>query len=242
MSDSLTRRLLALGLALALPAAAYAQAPAKHAKHEAAKHEAAAKPAAKEAKAKPALAGEWAIMASELNLSEDQKAQLAAKVQDRDTKMKAWDAEHGTKLAEAKAAAKAAREAKDKDKAAAANKEVESLTEGQAKVKTEADAAIHAILTPAQAKTWEGFTLSRTTLGSLSKAKLTDAQKAEIRARAQKASDSVAGNDPKARMAAARALRDSVVAEVLTAEQRAEIAPAAKHAADAAPAATQKAK
>ncbi|MCX5662802.1 MAG: hypothetical protein NTW19_24230 [Planctomycetota bacterium] len=233
MTLSLSRRLLALGLALSLPVAAYAQAP-KHAKHDAAAKPAAAPAPAKEAKAKPVLTGEYAIMASELNFTDDQKTQLAAKIHDRETQTKAWEAEHGAKLTEVEAAVKAAKEAKDKDKLAAAVKEHDSLTAGKAQIKTNFDASVKALLTPEQTKNWEGFNLYRSTLMGLSKAKLTDAQKAEVRSRAMKAAADTTGKSN------AKTLKESIVSEVLTAEQRTELtAPMAKKAAPAAPAGSQ---
>lgn len=182
-----------------------------------------------EAKAKSALKGEYAIVAAELKLSDEKKAEFAKAVEALNAARSEWAKANAAKLEELNKAAKAAREAKDKDKTKELQKQLAELKAQQEKITSDAQAKVRAVLTPEQQAQWEAFTLYRQVLRRYSKAELTDEQKDKAKALAAEAAKQIsASTDAKAASALKKDL-DQKVAALLTPEQTEKMkAPAAK--------------
>lgn len=193
------------------------------------------KPAAKEKtpaaeKAKDALRGEYAIMASECKLTEDQQTALKAKLAARDAALAEWTKANGEKFKALQEALKKAREAGDKDAAKKASDELKTVEAERAKINAQFQADLQAILTPEQKAAWEVFRLYRAMMARYKKANLTDEQTAKIReacAAAAKEAAAATGDEKTIRKAQADAeakLRKTIEDTILTAEQKTAIA------------------
>ena len=172
-----------------------------------------------EAKDKSALKGEYAIVASELKLSDEKKAEFAKAVAEMNAARAEWTKANAAKLEELNKAAKAAKEAKDKEKAKELQKQLNELRASQEKATAEAQAKVRAVLTPEQQAQWQAFTVYRGLLGRYRKAELTDEQKEKVKALAAEASKQLsAATDAKAAGALKKDL-DQKVAALLKPEQ-----------------------
>lgn len=143
------------------------------------------KPKAKaksKAKSADGLQGYYAIVASELQLSAEQRKQLGASLGDRNEAMKKWDAEHGAKLAELTAAEKKAKEAGDDAAAKQAGDELKKLRQSRIAIEDGGKAKLQAVLTPEQRSHLQGYNLYVGAMTRFSKAQLTDAQKVRAKA------------------------------------------------------------
>ncbi|HUU91498.1 MAG TPA: hypothetical protein VM238_09830 [Phycisphaerae bacterium] len=173
-----------------------------------------------------ALRGEYAIMASQCELTDQQKADLEAKVKARVEAQKAWMEANGDKASALREAYKKAREAKDEDAAKKARDDLKALEEGRSKIETDTMAAILAVLTPEQKAKWEGFRVYRTLMGRYKRTDLAEEQQTKIRDLAAAAAGDLAGlrsEDKDARNKAREAdkkLRQTIEENVLTAAQR----------------------
>lgn len=208
---------------LVLTAALLVAAPALAAKAD--------KPA-KEKGAKGAiLKGEFAIMASELKLTDDQKAQLAEKVKAKEEAAAKWDAANGEKLKALMETAKKAKEAGDKAASKRAAEELKALRDDQEKATADAEAAIMGALTPEQKAQWDGFKVYRVAMMRFKKCNLTDEQTAKVKAACQDAAKSIT---PETKAKATQELYKKIEETILTAEQKPllEKKPAADKAAD----------
>lgn len=200
-----------------------------------------AKAPAKEKAAKSPLKGEYAIMVAELKLTDQQAADLAAKIKAKDEAVAAWEKENGDKLKAAQEAAKKAREGADKDAAKKASADLKDLSGARAKIQADAMAAIYAILTPEQKQQWDGFVLYRSATAKFRKANLTEDQQKKMRELAGAAAKELAGakaDDKKAKTEIQGKLAKDIEA-LLTAEQKESLKAAAKPA-DEKPAAEKK--
>jgi len=176
---------------------------------------------AKANKKSSGLRGEYAILASQCNLTEEQKEQVAAKVQARKKALAEWDKAHGDKFADLKKAIKEAKGAGNKEEGKRLRNEQKALKAERRRLDEQTMAEVYAVLTPDQKVTWKGFRLYRRMMRRYKKTGLTEAQEATIRkmagATAKKLADA---DDEKAERKAAVALRKDIKQEVLTAEQR----------------------
>jgi len=199
------------------------------------------------AKAKPAadaLKGEYAIMTAELKLTDQQQADLKAKVQAKAEALVAWEKANGEKLKAAQEAAKKAKEGGDKDAAKKAADELKTVEADRTKITADADAAIAAILSAEQKTAWECFKAYRAAMGRYRRVNPTDEQSAKIRvacAAACKEAAAVTGDEKVARKAKSEIeakLRQTIENTILTAEQREALAkkPEPKPAAEKKPA------
>ena len=170
-------------------------------------------------KDKSALRGEYAIMVSELKLTDDQKAKLVEIVKAQGEAKKAA-AEKSAPLKKEMAEAK---KAGDKDKLKELGAKLKELR-GDPKAD---QAAIQAILTDEQKAAWAGFNVFRNACRKFGKAKLTDDQKKAIRDLCAKGDVKLTG-DKKADNAAIKALTEKISADILTDEQRKAMAPKPK--------------
>ena len=172
---------------------------------------------ARNKKPKSGLRGEYGIMASELKLTDEQKAKLIEVV-------KAQAAARKERAAEAAPIRKElaeARKAKNKDKV----KELAAKLKGLRVDRKAEQATIMDILTDEQKAAWAGFTVYRNACRKFGRAKLTDDQKNAIRDLCSK--EKLTG-DRKADNAALKALTAKISSDVLTDEQRKAMAPKPK--------------
>lgn len=148
------------------------------------------KPKAKEAskaKSKEGLQGYYAIIASELQLSEEQRTKLAAALASREGEIKKWDDENGAKLEELTAAQKKAKESGDAAAAKQAGDELKKLKQLRSAVEDESKTKWHAVLTPEQRSHLHGYNLYVGAMIRFSKLSLTDGQKVRAKAMAMEA-------------------------------------------------------
>ena len=207
----------------------------------AAKEDAAKKPkkergnkkAARAKKARSLIRGEYAMLANEAGLTDEQKAQLEAMLKEAKTAQAQAAQANKEKLAELKKKIADAKEAKNKVAMKAAAKEMKDLRGAAAKAKKEFWAKVMALLTPKQKLKWAAFKLYRSACRRLAKAKMTDDQKAAARklcdATAKQLGDVVLAEktreNAKAIGQAVKQLQQKITAEILTAEQREAIKP-----------------
>jgi len=173
-------------LVLTLAMLALVGAPALLAEEAKPNAEGKARAAAKEeaeGKEKPAsaLKGEYAIMASELKLSDQQQVDVAAKVAARDEARAAWRKDNSAKFEAAQEALRKAKESGDKDAAKKAGDEIKAMNEAREKILADAADAIRAVLTPEQRQAWDGFSLYRQVMARYRKADLTEDQRKKAR-------------------------------------------------------------
>ena len=170
------------------------------------------------------LRGHYAIMASVLELNDDQKAKLTEAIAARDAALAEWDeGEDGKKLAELLAKAKEA----DKDAAKEIRKEAAALRKERAELagsQKATQAMIAEILTDEQKTKWEGHQLYTQMMRQFKKVGPTEEQEGQIRALcAAKAADAIAAaGDAKGLKKLRGDLAAAIIADILTDEQRAK--------------------
>lgn len=215
-------------LCVGLAALVLATSPVLAADNAAEKPAKAEKPAG-EKKAKPAsdaLRGEYGMMASECGLTDQQQADLKAKLNARQQAMEAWQKDNGDRANALKDALKKAREAADKDAAKKAQADLAALTTEREKVDADSMAAILAIMNDEQKAKWQAFQVYRSVMGRYKRVSPTDEQVAKMKeaaAAAAKELSAVTGTDKEARKAKGEIetkLRNTVEQTILTAEQR----------------------
>ncbi len=173
-----------------------------------------------------ALRGEYAIMVSQCELSDQQKTDLEAKVKVRKETQAAWQQANGEKVKALREAQKKAKEANDKDAMQKARDDLKALDSGRRKIDADSMAAIYAVLTAEQKAKWQAFQTYRTLMRRYKRLNPTEAQTAKIReaaAAAAKDLGAAAGDDKESRKKRAEAdksLRKTIEETILTAEQR----------------------
>jgi Spy/CpxP family protein refolding chaperone len=178
------------------------------------------------AKAKSALRGEYAIMASECQFTDAQKAQLEVAVTAKIDSSWTWGGVNRAKIVDLEKQMADAKEKGDKEAQKRVGEEMKALKEQLHALKFEHNAKIAAILTPEQCQVWEGFKLYRALMGRYSKAELDEGQKAKVRVLANEAAKkmlAVTGAGKEAEEAKDKIEKDleaSVENDVLTAEQK----------------------
>jgi len=188
------------------------------------------KAAAKEKPAKDALRGEYAIMVSECKLTDQQQADLKAKIKARDTALEEWTKANGDKLKAADEAAKKAREAKDKDAIKKTGDELKTLQTERTKITDQFETDVQAILTAEQKAAWAGFRVYRAAMMRYKKVNPSEEQTAKIKAACDQAAKEI-GEVKADEKAAAKAkneiqakLQKNIEETILTAEQREALA------------------
>ncbi len=126
---------------------------------------------------KPALPFYYRNMATELELSEAQVADLQAKLDAVKAAEKAYQTEHGAELEAAKKATTEAKAGKDETAIKTAKEAETKLLKQRDAALAEPRAAVMTVLTPAQAAKWKCYNMWTGALGSFKKAELTDEQK-----------------------------------------------------------------
>lgn len=170
-------------------------------------------------KPKSPFRGEYAIMASELKLTEEQKTKMAGILKAQAENKKAM-AEASKPL---RTAMMEAKKAKNKEKAKELAAKLKELR-GDPKADK---AKIMAILTPEQKTSWSQFNVYRSACRRFGRAKLTDDQKQAIKNMCAKSDVKITG-DRKADAAALKTLSDKIASDVLTDAQRESIKPKAR--------------
>jgi|GEM_PF-1098734 len=211
-----------LSPALVLAEEAEGEKPAKPKKEKAEKKpkaekgEKAEKPA-KEKKA-PELRGQYAMMVSELNLNDEQKAKLTEAVKAKTEALAEWKKTNGQKMKELGAQMK---EATEKDKKAELKKQMDELGAQQKALAEKHDAAIRNVLTEEQKARWAGFMTYQQAMRLFRKVELTDEQKAKVKEICTKHADAYQkAADRKAKAEAMNQIKTEVSETVLTAEQK----------------------
>ena len=171
------------------------------------------------------LRGEQAMMVSECQLTEEQKAKLEEAVKAHQTALEAWKKEHGQEMKDAEQAAK---EKNDEAAMKAAKEKMAALRADMTKLEKDRNETIQAILTPEQKEKWAAFQLNRTVLSVMGRAKveLTEDQKAKIKEMCAKTCKDVAAmpaEQEKEKKQAVADLHKAIAEQVLTAEQKAQL-------------------
>jgi Spy/CpxP family protein refolding chaperone len=173
-----------------------------------------------------ALRGEYAMMASECKLSDEQKTRLEAAVKAKSDATAAWDKANATKLEDLRKQQADAREKKDADALKRIAGEMKPLTDARAKIESDQQAAILGVLTSDQRTAWEGFKLYRQAMARFKRVEPTDEQTAKIRSlcdQGGKDQAAVQGDAAAVRKGQAeiqKKLAAAIEADVLTAGQR----------------------
>jgi len=175
-------------------------------------------------KERSGLRGEYAILASQCNLTAEQTAELKAKVEARKWAMARWEQANGAKEGELKQAIKEARDTGNEGKANSLSRQRKALLAERRRLDEQTMADIYAILTPDQKITWAGFRLYRRAMRWCKRADLSEAQEARIRKMADARAKQLADADEKAEDQIVTALREEIEQGVLTAEQREALA------------------
>lgn len=174
----------------------------------------------KSSKNRSLIRGYYAIIDKEIKFTDAQRAKLESALKDRLEARNAWEEENGKKDKELSAAIKAAKKAKDADKA-------KSLAAEQKKLRAERDngdvyfkSKFNALLSPSQQTHLAGYSLYIGTMQRLSKAKLSDEQKAKVKAMAIEAGEDIpTGDDKKVDREFRAAFAEKAKQAVLSAEQ-----------------------
>ncbi len=177
-------------------------------------------------KGKSGVRGEYAIMASVLKLTDDQKAKLEALIKEMNGAVRTDMEASKEKAAEIKKEMEAAKKAKDKAAGQAARKKMTELKKSSLAIKAGFQKKILELMTAEQRGKWGGFGLYRRICRTFAKAKLTDDQKKAVRplcdAAAKELGDvaiSTAREDKKEIAAALKKLGGKITTDILTNEQ-----------------------
>jgi Spy/CpxP family protein refolding chaperone len=193
-----------------------------------------------------AIEAEVNQMIAECKLAPEQQATLKEKAKAKIDALQGWLKANGEKLKAAQDAAKAARSGADAAARKKAADDLKAIETARDQALAQADAAILAVLAPEQKEAWEGVKLYLTTIARYRKANPTEDQIAKIKTvctAAAKELSSLQGDDKKAKQAKSavpQKLRFAIEEAILTADQRAAVAPAARPAPAAAQPAAQK--
>jgi Spy/CpxP family protein refolding chaperone len=183
----------------------------------------------REGKAKPPKPkgprGEYAIMASVLEMDDAQKAKLMEAVEASGKAIRDWDnGDSGKKYKELNDARKQAAKDKDKEKIKSIGEQLKPLQKERADLMAAQKTAIMNVLTPEQKAKWAGFELYRNVMRRYKAAKLTEDQDKQLRdlcaAQAPKLPDS---SDRKAYGGAMKQLYAEIDEKILTGTQREEL-------------------
>jgi Spy/CpxP family protein refolding chaperone len=172
------------------------------------------------------LRGEYAILAAECKLTEEQQNTLKTKVAARRDAQEAWMKTNGSKLESLQETVKKPKDPNDKEAIKRASEELKALEADRLKIQATFEADLKALMTPEQQALWGAFRLYRPLMGRYKKLNLTEEQTKKAKdaaAAAAKELGEVKGDDKEARKAkadVAAKLRKTVEETILTAEQR----------------------
>jgi Spy/CpxP family protein refolding chaperone len=176
---------------------------------------------------KDMLRGEYALMVTELKLTEAQQTQLREKVQGMQTAVSDWMKQHKEQLDKFNTDMKAAREAKDKEAQKKLTDEMKPLQAERSKLEAEKRQEIMALLTPEQTQAWAAFKLQQEVLNHLKRVNLSEEQIGKIKPLCAKAAtemNALPAEDRKGREKLKGALVKSIQTDILNEDQRALLA------------------
>jgi hypothetical protein len=161
----------------------------------------------------------------ECTLSEDQQADVRAKIKARDDILAKWDTENAEKMQAAETAAQDAKNAGDADKRKEASRTLKELRTEREESAGDAGAEILKVLTPEQKAAWQGYLLYQSTVKRYRRAELDEEQQKKIRDACDVAAKELGEVDQdakpgKAQKAISEKLRWAIDVFVLTGDQR----------------------
>lgn len=173
-------------------------------------------------KRQPVVKGiDYDALAALLELEGEAKAAFDKQVAANNAALEESAKANAAKLKELRAAMKAARKAKNKEKVKAIKAELKQLRGPRATLVAELDAKVLALLTDEQKTAWAGHQFRQQVMRSLRKVELTEDQDIKVIALCTEAAGELGdGKDAKARAVAVKKVRAQIVKEVLTDEQR----------------------
>jgi Spy/CpxP family protein refolding chaperone len=183
-----------------------------------------AKPMAK-ATAKPRLPVPFSQMEAELNLTDAQRSAIIEKNNAKAAALREWEEKNKARLDVLKASAQEAKAKGERDPNA---RESTTLRKDRAALADKYEEEIVKVLTPEQRAIYAGFNSYSGAMRRYAALKLTEEQKNQIKAQYIKAGPQIASaSTEKERDVIRESVRKSVEAQVLTDEQRTELATAA---------------
>jgi len=169
---------------------------------------------------KKGLRGQYAQMVRELGLDEAQQAKLAEFAKAKEQAMNAFQQENGEKMKELREVMKG----EDKAKAEQAEKDLKALMAKRGEIEKKHQDAILGILTPEQAKKWQGFQLFQLVMRRYKRLDLSEEQNAKVRELCGAVgADFAAQADKKAKGEMLGKLNKDIAEKVLNDEQRAKM-------------------
>jgi len=176
------------------------------------------KRARKPKKPKTLIRGHYAIMAKQLDLTDEQRAKLEELLKANKDAMGAWYKENGKEYKEISKALREARKAKNADAVKELSAKLKPLRKDRADLAKAFTGQINGILTPEQLAKWKDYQFYARNVGRYGRAKLTKEQKAEARDLCNAASKALAAAKGKDRRAITKKLQADIRA-LLTPEQ-----------------------
>ena len=175
------------------------------------------------ADAEGGLRGEYAVMVKVLNFTDAQKARLVEALKASADTTEKWQRANAGKFAELRKQMIEARNTKDKDALKKVFDQYKALNAERPQKHGQDQAAVAAILTPAQKQQWGGYTLYRRIVVRFKRAELTDEQEKKVRAICNDKAADPAAVSKKAWAEVYRDLTTAIVEGVLTAEQKEKV-------------------
>lgn len=131
------------------------------------------------------IKGEYAVMAKELNMPDDQQVRFSEKIQIMNTALSEWDKQNKEQIAKLKADQKAARDAKDANQEQAVAAQLKQLTDTRNDMSAKLRKDVMDVLTPAQKQQWVGISFYNTSEypAMVTALKVTPAQEAQLKAK-----------------------------------------------------------
>ncbi len=176
------------------------------------------------ARKRPLLRGMHAQMAKVCGLSEDQQKQIAELNAQRAKELAAFREENKAKFEALREAIKKAREAKDKEAAKKARAEYSALRAKEHEIIKKSRAAIMEVLTPEQKAKWDQYQAVLTIKRRISPVKLTAEQEEQVKAAYVKLAAGAEAATRKGRSTLLAKLYAQVEKEILTPQQRTDVA------------------
>lgn len=169
------------------------------------------------------LKGEFLMLANETGMTPEQRAKLVETLRERDVAIQSFNAQNEARIRQLQKEMLSARETHNHESILSLSKEHQTLESARRGIADRYDQKIVGLMTREQARTWEGYKLSRALMKDLGRVSLTPEQNAAIRAKAEKTAEALTGADDRVRNKTRAELRKSIESEVLTQAQRDEL-------------------
>jgi len=177
------------------------------------------------------IKSEYDTMAKVVTLTADQKPKFDAKVADLELALKNWDTTNADSEAKLKTDIKTAQTANDKNQVKLLQTQQKQLMDQRKEIELKGYKDIMDLLTPDQKQAWAIYKLQEEVSKHFTKAKLTDDQIAKIKPlceAAVKEREQLPSSEDKQRRAVVTKLFDKIKTDVLTDDQRAQLAETGK--------------